>query len=540
MSDRPPTIIESPLTEADQKIAELFNPQGINAFLLGANQPGSQVGAVWVPTHVQGHALTFGTSRQGGKGTTTIIPALLTYAGSMVVIDPKGENAWITAERRRQLGQRVVIIDPWGEVNRRYGKAAGKEEAVTRFNPLSALRADDPDFADDVAAIADALIIPSGNDSHWSDSAGELIAGLIAHEVADNPGEASLRQVRYALTVGPEALAAVAKEVVTSAPDSLAARKLGRFTTVTPELSSIISTAITQTAILDSPALLDGMETDETPFELEDIAKQRVTVYLVIPPNRLQTHGRWLRMLLTLMINAVSRLDRPPALPVVFMVDEAGTLNPVKGGGLKMLEQAFGLLAGLGVVVWMFFQDLNQMKRDYPDSWETFIANSAVIQILNARDNTTAKYVSDYFGERIMILPGSVSGEGVHAKLHPTEIHRFTKLPAFKVRDDTLTRQLILFPGRASYSTGKVHYYTEPRFKGFYRDNPLFAAAKAAALAKPVVSPEEATRILTRASYSVSAAVFGNSWKVKGPGQDGSLKEAELLELAKTVRNQGM
>ncbi len=51
------------------------------------------------------------------QGTTQIIPNLLTYEGSMLVIDPKGENAMITAKQRMKMGHEVHIVDPWGIVD---------------------------------------------------------------------------------------------------------------------------------------------------------------------------------------------------------------------------------------------------------------------------------------------------------------------------------------------------------------------------------------------------------------------------------------
>ena len=63
-----------------------------------------------------------------------------------------------------------------------------------------------------------------------------------------------------------------------------------------------------------------------------------------------------------------------------------------------MVETAFGLLRGVGIVVWAFLQDLSQLQRDYPNSWQTFMANTAVIQLLNARDNNTSDYFSNMAG----------------------------------------------------------------------------------------------------------------------------------------------
>ena len=138
------------------------------------------------------------------------------------------------------------------------------------------------------------------------------------------------------------------------------------------------------------------MATDSEPFDLGDLATGKVTLYLVLPVDRLKTHGRWLRMILTLAIRAISKASELPAVPVVFLLDELGTISP--GSGLSMVEQSYGLMAGLGIRIWAFMQDLPQLKRDYPSSWETFIANSSVIQLLNVADNTTAKYFSEYLG----------------------------------------------------------------------------------------------------------------------------------------------
>jgi hypothetical protein len=73
------------------------------------------------------HVLTIAQTRSG-KGVSLIIPNLLNYLGAVLVVDPKGENAWLTAPFRSQvLRQKTYIVDPWGEVNRRYGSmsAAG-------------------------------------------------------------------------------------------------------------------------------------------------------------------------------------------------------------------------------------------------------------------------------------------------------------------------------------------------------------------------------------------------------------------------------
>ena len=445
-------------------------------------------GGAWNIMAMQGHGITFGATRSG-KGVQSIIPALLSYAGSMVVIDPKGENAWATAERRRQMGQRVVILDPWGEVNKRYGSKASPPvtEQTTRYNPLSAIDPRSEDFADDVTAIADAMVITGeGGDSHWTESARELIAGLVAARIEATPGKAHLGEVRQALTHDDKHLVNLVTGILEANPESLGARKLRRFAQEDTgkdsgnEIKSIRSTAVTHTAILDSRRLVASMQTGEPPFDLEELATRRTTLFLMLPLDRLKTHGRWLRLVLTMAIRAIARQEEPPQLPVLFMLDEMGTI-----GSLTMVEQAFGLMAGIGVRIWAFLQDLPQLKRDYPASWETFLSNSSVIQALKVSDITTSEYLSALIGNTTL---ERYSAESWHLR---------QKNPEFKGMSDQVYPRAVLLPqeirglagskvlshcpGLNTFLLDRQPYFApDSPWTGLYRSPPRFAAANAA------------------------------------------------------------
>ena len=88
----------------------IYSPNGSNSVPLGLDPNSRNRILHWDLTAKRGHSLCF-SSTGGGKNTNLITPALLTYAGNCFCLDPKGENAWITADRRRQLGQRVIILD---------------------------------------------------------------------------------------------------------------------------------------------------------------------------------------------------------------------------------------------------------------------------------------------------------------------------------------------------------------------------------------------------------------------------------------------
>lgn len=339
------------------------------------------------------HLLTVASTRSG-KGASLIIPNLAVYRGSSIVIDPKGENAYMTAARRRALGQRTFILDPWGEVNRRYGEKTGEIEEIASFNPLAELSLESEHFADDVAYIADSLIINQGKDPHWDDSARELVAGLIAYCVEEYKEAASLPIVRALITKPLEEIAAVAQEAQKFGPDSLAARKLSRFTSSdSKENEGIRSTAQTQTAFLDSATLAENL--NFSTFSFSDLLGiGGATIYLVLPVDKLYTYGRWLRLMVSIGIRTISRNTRKLPAPVLFLLDEFGTI-----GKLSAVSQAVGLMAGLQMCIWVFVQDFIQLRRDYPDEWETFIANAAAITSFNTMDQFTAEYLSKMLGQ---------------------------------------------------------------------------------------------------------------------------------------------
>ena len=142
-----------------------------------------------IPYQGERHLLLFGPNGTG-KGTRFLIPNLLTIKDrSIVVIDPKGELAAVTADYRRTVSD-VVMLNPFGVLG------LGSEG----FNPLAALDPESPYFYDDAAALGEALIKVESKDPHWSESAQGLIVALIMWEKLQRGDKANLENVREMLT----------------------------------------------------------------------------------------------------------------------------------------------------------------------------------------------------------------------------------------------------------------------------------------------------------------------------------------------------
>ncbi len=139
------------------------------------------------------HALLFGPNGTG-KGTRFLIPNLLSIKDrSIVVVDPKGELAAVTADYRRTVGD-VVMLNPFNVLG--LGSAG--------FNPLASLDPKAANFYDDAAALGEALIRIEGKDPHWGESAQGLLVALIMWEKLKRGVDANLENVRALLTEADE------------------------------------------------------------------------------------------------------------------------------------------------------------------------------------------------------------------------------------------------------------------------------------------------------------------------------------------------
>ena len=148
-----------------------------DAVFLGATEDRQLVGV-----RDNRHLLTVAGSR-AGKGQAAILPNLAHYTGSVMVIDPRGENATLTAERRGQgrgipdggLGQDVYVLDP-------FDVAEVPDEYRAGYNPLADLDPASPFIVDNCDSIADALVVasPGHETDHWNGSARLVLRGFIA------------------------------------------------------------------------------------------------------------------------------------------------------------------------------------------------------------------------------------------------------------------------------------------------------------------------------------------------------------------------
>ena len=365
-----------------------FGPD--NPLLLGYGLPEhDRAGAFPIAYGGARHLLTVAPTRSG-KAVSAAVPALLSHKGPMVIIDPKGELALITARYRRDvLGHDVYIADPWNIACEQL------DMDPARFNPLDWLDPESDDFIEDALLIADALVMTSARgEPFWPDEARAVIMGLIAH-VASSLKEKPTRnlgRVRDLLNLDTGAFDEFLEQDMARADNVYARAAAGRIgSKAEKERASVMSTAQQNAHFLESPRIRASLE--DSDFDFSRLENGKTDIYLVLPAGRLGTHSRWLRLMLNIAITAVSRFAQKPDPPVYFLLEEMGAL-----GRLDVIENAYGLMAGYGMQLHCIAQDLNQLANLYGDRWQSFIANSGVVQVFGTRDLMTADYISRLCG----------------------------------------------------------------------------------------------------------------------------------------------
>ncbi len=388
------------------------------------------------------HVVTIAGSR-AGKSSTVLIPNLRRYPGSVVVLDPKGELARATAAHRAKMGQRVFVLDPFGETGL----------PSSAHNPFAELGHGKPEHvAADAAQIADALIIGNDRDPHWTDSAKNLVRGIILHLISTSPASMTLRELRRMLSATPPELEALFEAMIESTAfdgivANIGAAFMGKSASGGRELQGILSTAQEQTAPLDDVVRV----TERSHFALSDLRSGKLSLYLVLPGMRMGTHYRWLRLVVQ---QALAAMERAPVArgspPVWFVLEEFPAL-----GHMRSIETAAGLIAGFGVKLWSVLQDITQLQTHYAKSWETFLGNAGIIQAFGNADITTTEHLSKMLGatqvierQEMRVTGGAMAhgDTGRREQVRSVRLLDANEITQWFSRESG--RQLVLVPGR--------------------------------------------------------------------------------------------
>ncbi|WP_448140416.1 conjugal transfer protein TraG [Sphingopyxis fribergensis] len=456
------------------------------------------------------HVMAFAPTRSG-KGVGLVVPTLLSWTGSTVVHDIKGENWQLTAGWRSRFSH-ALLFNP-------------TDAASAKYNPLLEVRRGANEVRD-VQNIADILVDPEGaleRRNHWEKTSHALLVGAILH-VLYAEEEKTLARVAAFLSDPQRPFTATLRRMMTTnhlgtcdAPlvhpvVASAAREV--LNKSENERSGVLSTAMSFLGLYRDPTV--ALVTSACDWRIADLveAEHPLSLYLVIPPSDISRTKPLVRLILnqigrrlTEKLDGAGKGGRRHQF--LMMLDEFPAL-----GRLDFFETSLAFMAGYGVRAFLIAQSLNQIEKAYGEH-NSIIDNCHVRVAFATNDERTAKRISDALGvateQRAM---RNYAGHRLAPWLAHVMVSRQETARPLLTQGEVMQLpaddELVLISGMAPVRAKKLRYYEDRNFRG-------------RVLAPPV---------LTGGAYPDCPAACADDWGGSSRGPDARLADSDELGAA--------
>ncbi len=411
------------------------------------------------------HVMAFAPTRSG-KGVGLVVPTLLSWTGSAVIHDIKGENWTLTAGWRARFSH-CLMFNP-------------TDPRSARYNPLLEVRKG-PDEVRDVQNIADILVDPEGaleRRSHWEKTSHSLLVGAILH-VLYAEEEKTLARVASFLSDPQRSFAHTLRRMMETnhlgAPENpmvhpvvaSAAREV--LNKSENERSGVLSTAMSFLGLYRDPVVAET--TSACDWRIADLvdAAAPVSLYLVIPPSDISRTKPLVRLILNQIGRRLTeRLEGDPQKrrrhDLLMMLDEFPAL-----GRLDFFETALAFMAGYGIRAYLIAQSLNQISKAYGEN-NAILDNCHVRIAFSSNDERTAKRISDALGTATELrAQRNYAGHRLapwlsHVMVSRQETARPLLTPG-EIMQLPPADELVMVSGLAPIRAKKLRYYEDRNFK---------------------------------------------------------------------------
>lgn len=334
------------------------------------------------------HVMAFAPTRSG-KGVGLVVPTLLSWTGTAVIHDIKGENWELTAGWRSRFSH-CLLFDP-------------TNERSARYNPLLEVRRGRDEIRD-VQNIADILVDPEGaleRRNHWEKTSHSLLVGAILH-ILYAEEEKTLARVATFLSDPERSFVATLRAMMSTyhlgdCPHPVVASAAREVLNKSEnERSGVLSTAMSFLGLYRDPTV--AAVTSACDWRIADLVEgpSPVSLYLVVPPSDISRTKPLVRLVLNQIGRRLTERLREeggkPKARLLLMLDEFPAL-----GRLDFFETSLAFLAGYGVRAFLIAQSLNQIMKAYGDN-NSILDNCHVRIAFATNDERTAKRISDALG----------------------------------------------------------------------------------------------------------------------------------------------
>jgi type IV secretion system protein VirD4 len=423
----------------------------------------------------QEHVAIYAPTRTG-KGVGVVIPNLLTWPDSVVVLDVKRENWAASAGYRAAQGQAVHLFDPLDPGGR-----------TARYNPLGHIDRSDPvAVLDELQRIAAMLFPhPPNADPFWAESARTGFVGVGAY-LAESPERPLTLGALYAeLTAGDPRTrfpGLIARRRSEGRPLSRGCvRALTDFTAASENTFASVRQSLTAKLNLWlNPRVCAA--TASSDFDLAALRSRRTSIYLAASPDNLLRLAPLYALLFQQLVDLSCRETPDPKrhpFQLLVLLDEFARL-----GHAEVLAKAFAYVAAYGLRLLPVLQSPAQLRAEYGvDLTEEILANCAVEIAFAPKELRLARELSERLGDTTVRSPSRSRPTGLsrgHRSVSESEQRRPLRLPQelAQMSPDAL---LVLKAGLPPVRGQKLRYYAEPGFRRRILPPPAVAAIPQAA-----------------------------------------------------------
>lgn len=407
---------------------------------------------------------------RSGKGVGIVIPNLLSFPDSVVVLDIKQENYAVTAGFRRAHGQDVYLFNPFAEDGRTH-----------RYNPLSAI-SDGLFRVGDILAIGYALYPPGGHDDFWKDQARNLFLGIVLllcewrdarragkrASVPDYPvtmGEVLRQSSGNGMPVKTYLQRALVQHRDLLSGSCVDA--LNRFLSNDDKvLASVLATFNAPLTIWANPVV--DAATSANDFDLRHVRRRRMSVYIGITPDHLSEAALLVNLVFSQLVNLNTKQlpEADPALKFqcLLLLDEMTSI-----GKIQIIARAVAYMAGYNLRLLSIVQSIAQLESVYgrPDA-RTFITNHAMQILYAPREQKDANDYSEMLGtltdqSRSVSRSNVIFGGRGGSSESVSEQRRPLLLPQ-ELKELGREKEIIVLENTRPILADKICYWRDPEF----------------------------------------------------------------------------
>ena len=395
---------------------------------------------------------------RSGKGVGLVVPTLLSWRGSVIVNDIKGENWTLTSGYRRRFGY-VLAFNP-------------TSRETCRFNPLMEIRPGDNEVRD-AQNVCDMIVDPEGKGKpdHWSKEADAWLLAVILHVLYAEPDKTLGGIARFLndpdRTIHESLEAMLATQHLSSGPHpvvAIGARAM--LNKSANERSGVHSTARSFFSLYLDPVVVAAVS--ESDFRIADLmqAEHPLSLYLISPPSDKARLRPLFRLLLNQFCRRLTEELNPPANRhrLLLLLDEFPSL-----GKLDFFEDALGFVAGYGLKALMVNQSTNQLVKYYGTN-NTVMDGAHVHVYFAPNTEETAKKISDLLGTKTEIhTQENFAGHRLapwlgHIMVSRQQTARALLTPG-EVRELPASDELVVVAGLPPIRAKKLRFHDDPTFK---------------------------------------------------------------------------